>query len=469
MNILLAKPLLFDIKNRLLFFPPRKKIDTGMQASYSPPIGLLYVAQSLLDEGHKVEVIDFYCEDAPEQKLKNSLASVDAVGLSVFSRHYTDSAYIAQTIKEAKPDMPIILGGPHCTFHPDKILHDIPSADISVIGDGEKAIKDVIKTLEGTKELSDIPGVTYKKNSEIKKGKPPQLIKDLDSLSFPARHLIDKYEYGKVNNLYFHRPKFTSIVISRGCPFHCRFCTRDFITIKEYRKRSVENVVKEFQILNEKYGSVSIVDDNFLADVKHVERIMNRLIELGIDLDLYVQGARVDTSNRSLYKKMKKAGVKHIFYGIESGSQEILDFYNKNITLDQISNALSLANEMDFFTIGSFIFGAPIETEKHINETIKFACSLPLDITLWRQLEYKCGSELWYEAVKSGKITKDDDYDIVADSRKGLGNFTKEELEAFSKKAFRNFYFRPSYLVRELFKMFKKRDLTFLKVAYQYL
>lgn len=468
MKILLLKPYLFEFTKGFLFFKSRKKVNVG-QTSYSPPLGLLYIARSLEDEGHTVEVIDFFCEENPQEILQKSLSSFDAIGLNVYSDNYGDSAYFANMIKQIDQDLPIFIGGPHCTFHPEKALVDIPAADISVEGEAEYVIKDIAKALEGKKKLHDIPAIRYRKKEEIKKGKPPCLIKDLDSIPFPARHLIEKYEYGKINNIYFHKPKFTSIITSRGCPFQCRFCTRDFETIRMYRQRSPENVIEEFKELDEKYGSVTIVDDNFLVDKKRNHKIMDGLIKLGIDLELYIQGARADAGDKELYIKMKKAGVKSIFYGIESGCQDVLDFYNKNITLNQIQKTVKFAHEMGFLTVGSFILGAPIETEHHIKQTIKFACSLPLDITIWRHLQYKYGSKLWYEAVENGKIDENHCDYVLADSRIGLGNFTLEELEKLCKKASNRFYLRPNYIFREIVRSFMRRDLTVFKAGLELL
>lgn len=196
---------------------------------------------------------------------------------------------------------------------------------------------------------------------------------------------------------------------------------------------------------------------------------MERLVETGIDLELSIQGSRVDTAERELYEKMKKAGVKSIFYGIESGCQDVLDLYNKGTTLDQIRRAANLAHEMGFFITGSFILGAPIETEKHIEQSIKFACSLPFDFTIWHRLIYKYGSDIWTEAAAAGKITEDDGYDVMTDSQRGLGNFTKEELEEFCKKAFRRFHLRPHYIFQGLSRMIVKRDFTLLKAGLEYL
>jgi anaerobic magnesium-protoporphyrin IX monomethyl ester cyclase len=463
MKVLLVKVLLFEYKKGLLLLK-RRKMEPGTQSSYSPPLGLLYIGRSLEDEGHSVELIDFFCEKNPIETLHKSLSSADAVGLSTYTSNYAETAYIAKIIKDSNPDLPIFIGGPHCTALLDKSMQDIPSADIGVVGDGEHAVKDVMKAIQGEKQLSEIPGVYYRENGIVKQGKPPEIIKDLDTIPFPSRHLVDKYEYGKVYNIYFSKPKFTAIATSRGCPFHCTFCTRNYL-FKMYRRRSVENVVEEFKEINGKFRSAIIVDDNFLADTKRAHEILDRLIELDINMELLIAGTRVDTAERELYKKMKKVGVKYLFYGIESGCQEVLDFYKKGTNLDMIRGAVNLAHEMGFFITGSFILGAPIETKKHIEESIKFACSLPLDYTIWRQLAYKYGSDIWSDAVAAGKITEKDGYDVIADSRKGLGIFTEKELEEFCRIANRRFYLRPRYLLQELSKMILRRDMSVLKTG----
>jgi radical SAM superfamily enzyme YgiQ (UPF0313 family) len=436
---------------------------TQIPRSYHPPLGLLYIGRVLEDEGHKVEILDLLAEELPIEALKKSLTTADAVGMSVYSssyqeslrgiiytQAYKESAKVAKLIKEIDSTIPIIIGGPHCSSVPKKSLAEIPAADISVEGDGEQVIKDIINTFEGTKKLSELPGVHYREHGEIKTGKPPKIIENIDSLPFPARHLVDKYDYGEKNRSYIFKPKFTSIIMARGCQFNCRFCSRNALGFKTYRTRSVENIVKEIQEIDEKYSSVMIVDDNFLSDKKRSSEVMDRLIELGTDVNIYIQGARVDTAERELYKKMKKANVKQLYFGIESGNQDVLYFYNKKTTLDQIRRAVNLSREMDFFTSGSFILGAPFETKEHIERTIKFACSLPLDTAIFTILTYKYGSDLWDEAVKNGKISENDGYAVLADSRKGLGNFTTEELEDFYRKAVTRFYLRPSHITRQI-------------------
>jgi anaerobic magnesium-protoporphyrin IX monomethyl ester cyclase len=469
------------MKFLLLQIPPRfvfsSEVDKPQKiSSYHPPLGLLYLGAVLEKEANNVEIIDFLAEHYPLETVKKNLASSDAVGISVFSSAYNESmhggrytyaykesAKVAELIKSIDSKIPIIIGGPHCSIQPRESLNEISCADISIEGDGEQVITEIGKALEGKKTLANIQGIYYRENNQIKKGKPAKFIEDLDSIPFPARHLIDKYDYSRAAKSNFFKPKFTSMITGRGCPFNCSFCTRNTLGFKTFRKRSVENVVNEIQEINKSYNSVMIVDDTFLADEERANNILDRLIEIGTDIDIYIQGARVDTAKRELFLKMKKAGVKHLYYGLESGNQDVLSFYNKNVTVDQIRKAIILSSEMDFFTAGTFILGAPIETKKHIENTIRFATSLPLDVVIFTILTYKFGSQLWDEAVKSGKISRSDGYTVVADRSKGLGNFTREELEEFYRIAMKRFYIRPRYLIRQILKVFKNEDFNAIK------
>ena len=443
---------------------PFYELTDFMSPSYYPPLGLLYLGAALEHEGYNVEIIDLCKERIPKEHLKNALLSSDAVGMNVYTNDYKSVANISETIKKIDSSIPLIVGGPHCTFLRHRSLYDIPHADISVIGEGERVIIDIARFLQGRKKLSDIHGIYYRENNRIKKGKPLQIVDDLDAIYFPARHLVDKYDYGKINNRYLFKPKFTAMITSRGCPFKCRFCARYGNVIKNwgFRQRSAENVVKEIQEIDENFGSVVIVDDNFLGDKKRAHTIMDSLIEIGTNIELMIEGARVDSADRTLYNKMKKANVKLVGFGIESGNQDVLDFYNKKFTLEQARDTVHLSQEMGFITMATFILGAPIETKKHIENTIKFACSLPIDIAFFGPLYYQMGSPLWVKGVKNNKISNEE-YTVMADSRRGLGNFTPEELFEFRDKATRRFYLRPSFLLGQIYRAFLRKNFNLLK------
>lgn len=434
------------------------------QIPFSPPLSLLYIASTLEKEGHTVKLIDVIFEKYPIEKIRRMLSSIDVVIFNIIPGNQKESASLAQFIHDNQPDIPIIIHGLYCTTYPKGALHDVPAANICIEGEGEHIINPIIKIIENGKSLSNIPGIFYRKKSLIKPGAKKSDIKNLDSLPFPSRHLVKNYDYGMVNGIHLCKPQSTSILASRGCPYNCYFCSNK-LRNGEYRQRSPENVLKEFHEIQKDYNSVMIEDDNFLADSRWAGKVLDGLIKNHSDLELFIAGARVDSANKELYHKMAKAGVKFISFGIESGNQDVLNFYNKNITLPKIRKAVTLAQEMNIITSGCFIFGAPIETKEHLKNTLNFSLSLPLDLALFRQLTYQRGSKMWEEAVAKGLIDKDNYYCFVGSGKTAI-NFTDKELSDYCSYAFKRFYFRPTYLLRELMRSIKRKDFTMLKLMY---
>ena len=156
-------------------------------------------------------------------------------------------------------------------------------------------------------------------------------------------------------------------------------------------------------------------------------------------------------------EKMKKAGITTISMGIESGNQDILNYFDKKTTLDQIRRVVKLSRKTGLYTVGYFIVGSPPETKEHIERTIDFAKSLPLDHVVFSPFAYLKGSPLWYDAVKEGKI-KTYEFFVLADKERGLGNFTEEEMWAWSIKGFRSFYLRPKYILEQIILSFIRND-----------
>lgn len=426
-----------------------------------PPLGLIYLASSLIENGHEAEIVDFCAEEYNDQKLMKKLVKIDAVGISVQSHSQGSAREIINLIKKLEPDIPVIIGGPHCTLEPEMSLIDL-NADISVEGDGEIALVKIADSLEGNLPLKSIPGVFYKENGKVVHGPPAETIMNLDSLPFPARHLIEKYKYGELQGGYNPtHGKVTSIMISRGCPYNCAFCVNRAIT-KKYRVRSAENVICEIKEIAKKYDFLHIIDDNFFVNKKIANEILDFLIKEKHGLEIWISGVRVDVANKETFNKMKKAGVTTISMGIESGNQDILDYYNKKITLDQIRKSVELARKTGFYTVGYFIVGSPLETEKHIKKTIDFAKSLPLDHATFSPFAYLKGSPIWNDAFKQGKI-KREEFAVLATSERGLGNFSEDEIWEWSIKAFREFYLRPKYILEQIILAFLRNDFRTIK------
>ncbi len=452
----------------LFIFPPGQRFIIADKkvlppGPYSPPLGLLYLSIMLEKKGHTVEVLDYNAENVKESELIKKIESTDAIGMTIYTNSINESIDLARLIKDYNSSKPLLIGGPHCNIAPEQSIIDL-NADICATGDVELIICAIADALQGNRNLSSIPGIYYKEKGEIKQTMPMQQIKDLDSLPFPARHLVAKYEYGYFIGEKLTNGRTTSIITSRGCPYRCRFCGYNSVR-SNYDERSVDDVIIEIEeIISQGYYSIIIADNNFLANKNRVERIMDKIIEKRLKINMWIMGARVDSAERRLFEKMRDAGVSFICFGIESGNQDVLNFYNKNTTLQQITEAIRLSKEMGFFTSGNFIIGATIETKKHIENTIKFAKSLPLDVAHFIILRYVYGSPLWNKAVEEG-IIKQDEYSVIADSQHNLGRFTKEELKNYCMKAHRNFYLNPHYIIRQLLYAFKNKDFRFIRTG----
>jgi len=335
-------------------------------------------------------------------------------------------------------------------------------ADICVQGDGEQVIGEVRKALVGKLDFAEIAGIVFWVDGKIESGRPVQLVHHLDEVGFAARHLVSKYVYGKGLVADVQPGEFTSIVTSRGCPFSCRFCSRNSVSMKTYRMRSLDNIIEELkQLYGLGYRYIAFNDDCFLSNKKLAVDLFQAIIDEGLVLRFFITAARVDSADEQLYALMKRAGVCFLQFGLESGNQDVLDFYHKNITIDQSKKAVELSHAMGFFTAGSFIFGAPFETKAHLKQTVGFAQSLPLNSVSFVPLLYMAGSDLWNEAVLEGKIDEER-YLVQADVSEGLGLFTAEQLHRFCSQASWSFYFRVRFVVDLVKICVRQQNFSFL-------
>ncbi|MCX6662841.1 MAG: radical SAM protein [Euryarchaeota archaeon] len=432
--------------------------------AFLPPLGLLYLARMVELQGHSVEIIDYNAESFDDTTIQKAVHSADAIGMTIFSepREFQNSITIANKIRQFSPDIPIIVGGPHCMFFPEQTLRD-HHADICVQGEGEYIIGPLLEALEGKGELSSIPGLIFQQNGEIHKTKSNEQIMNLDNLPFPSRHLVKKYEYGYIYGKKTMKGKVTSLISSRGCPNRCTFCQITCFT--HYRARSATNSIKEIdELVLAGYNSIAFADDNFLADKKKAEYIMDHIIKQQYDISLWILDTRIDSADKKLYQKMRDAGVELISFGIESGNQEILDLYNKKITIEQVRKTVKLSKEMGFLLDVNFILGAPIETKKQMENTIRFAKSLSIDHVLFNHLQYLAGTPLWKQAVKQGKINPEEST-VKSDKRRGLALYDSKEIDNFCRNAYFSFYSNPRYWIREINYALRNHDPRILQLG----
>lgn len=425
--------------------------------SQLPPLGILYLASPLKKAGHNVIVVDYCMEKYSIEKLQLILSSIDIVGITVRSHSSKSVKQIISDIKSFNDRVLIIIGGPHCTIDPYLAIKNLGS-DVCVEGDGDHVITKIVDAYENNKGFDDIPGIFFKQDNNIQSGRPSQIVSDIDSFPIPSRHLVEKYSYGQLQGGLFimSKGKVTSMITSRGCPYHCRFCISNAIT-KQIRVRSAENVINEIKEIEQEYDFLYFMDDNFFIDKKRSHQILDYFIKEKPDIEFSLAGVRIDAVDAETYKKLRKAGAKVIAFGIESGNQQILDYYHKQITLSQISSSVRLARKNGLITVGYFVFGAPLETEKHIVETINFSKKNPFDIVVFQPLDYLKGSQMWKDAFSEGKI-KENEFVVHSDSKRNLGNFTHKELSEWAVRAYKEFYLRPRYFINEIGLSFVRGD-----------
>ncbi|MFQ6123842.1 MAG: B12-binding domain-containing radical SAM protein [Candidatus Heimdallarchaeota archaeon] len=222
----------------------------------------------------------------------------------------------------------LVTGGPLPTSSPKDFLQNF---DVVVIGEGEETMLDLVQSVENNSNLSRVKGIIYKEKGKIKRTPPREFIQNLDNIPFPARGLLDNLAYKDQYAKKFGYT-ITSMLTSRGCPFNCDFCSRPVFG-NHFRIRSAANIVDEMEmVLALRYDRIWFVDDCFTINRERIIGICNEIIRRGVKIDWECL-SRVDTIDKELANKMKKAGCVRVFYGIESGNNSILALMNKQITI----------------------------------------------------------------------------------------------------------------------------------------
>ena len=419
------------------------------------PLGLTYIAAVLEKEGHTIKIIDMNEKKLNDDDLRANLKeNVDVVGITGMITEYKKILKIIDIAKEEFSDRKVILGGPLATTLPQQLLEQ-SKADFIVMGEGENTTPILIHAIEQGSDLAEIRGIAYKMGERVVMNEPVIPVDNLDTIPFPARHLLDMSKY--IRNHFesfgweiegFDKIRNTNLISSRGCPYSCTFCFKDMWGYK-WRGRSAEDIIAEMKLLNEKYkvNCFFFNDDTFVLDRKRVFKFASLLKKSGLDVVWYCNG-RVNLMQKDMLKAMHDAGCIGIAYGIESGNQSILDLMKKSITIEQTKNVVKWTKEIEIKVAGYFMIGMLGETKETITDTINFAKELDLDFYGFSITTPLPGTELYTEAIKKGLIQtdmaslKEWDFDINANL---TNDCTDENLRAFKYKAFKEFTLKKEF------------------------
>ena len=423
----------------------------------SPPLGLLYIASYLEKQGHTVLVKDTVIEDWDYNRLTEYLKAEepDLVGITSMINTMNRVKQTAEVIKNAAGSL-VVLGGPHVTTFPEETMEENPNADFLVVGEGEKTLHELIAAWNAdsadSPDFAGIEGLLYRKNEEIVRNGNRPWIEDLDAMPFPARHLIDLLLYdrkGLSAGVRVQRRPATSMIISRGCPFHCTFCYK--ISGKTYRIRSPKSVIRELEILIHRYGvkEVLFIDDNFTLKNKWVMDLCSRIIKGKLDITWSCLG-RVAPLSDDMLQMMRQAGCLRMDIGIETGTERLLKLIRKGVTRKDIQDGVTQIGKSGIKTTCFFIVGLPTETLEEARETIRFARNLDLTYAAFSAYSPFPGTELSTLATRTGVITADlPMFDKKREVYRPDG-WNKGDVDRMLKRAYREFYLHPRKVLNQL-------------------
>ena len=440
----------YDV-NRIVNEPGNKTVMKHF--GHMPNIQLLYVASILERLEVELQYIDVVGMGVPDEELGEKLKAFapDIVGLSVYTSHFHNAINLAAYIKSILPKTKIILGGVHTLIFPVETLEYNRHVDYVCVGEAEMVLPEFIRRLQNGEGFEGLKGLVWRDGEQVKYAGPADECRDLDSVPFPARHLIPNEKY---YNFISTRRNYTVFNTSRGCPFHCLFCEAGG---KKWRARSAENVVDEFEECHDKFGirEVDIFDSSFTINKERVLDICRDLIRRGLHKKMiWNVRSRVDTINEEMLDALKEAGCYRIFYGIESGNPVILQKLRKMADLKRMEEIVRRTDKAGISAFGYFLMGSPGETPQTVRETVDFAKKLPLDFAIFNCLTPFPKTALYEEYYLPG-ANRDFWADYIK-SPEPIGDFIGRpwtgiedaELRRLSHRAMLEFYFRPGQLFR---------------------
>ncbi len=450
-----GKAIITDMKVMLITPPSRMQERYGdfhEAGALYPPIGPAYLAASAENAGHEVIVIDAEATgesfDVVEQRICDE--QPDVIGMQTFCANLERCFRTARLAKRMNPDTVIVLGGVQVTIFPEESLKRT-EVDIVVRGEGEATFVDLLDALEKGRPLEKVKGIVWKKEGEYIYNELRPLIRDLDQLPFPALHLFPMMQYHSSSQL---RGKRTlHMFTSRGCPYHCAYCSGDLIFGSTFRYHSAERIVRDMIRLRDEYGadSLQFYDETFTVNRKRVTELCRAIIEKGIEMP-WTCFTRVDIVDEELLRLMKQAGCYQIFFGVETGVPRLLKMIRKETTLKQARNAFHLTRKIGIETVASFMLTLPTETVEETQESIRFGLELDPDYVYWLTFTPYPGTKLTEIAKQSGEIKNSDyaSYNVFNEIVYIPEGRTEEEIRRTLASAYRRFYLRPGYLLRRL-------------------
>jgi radical SAM superfamily enzyme YgiQ (UPF0313 family) len=367
----------------------------------------MYLASSIKEKMHdvQVDIVDLKFSSALEVVFEEIINSVkrnkpSLVGISCLSTDMGDVKRLVRRIKKEDEGILTVVGGIHPTLFPRYFFENSDDVDFVVMGEGENTLVELIERIRSDGDMGVVDGIGYKYDGEIYINKKRSPINDIDQIPFPAFDLVDMKYYTKPNEWVIRGVPISGfwIFTSRGCPYACKFCVNNNLSERRVRLRSARNVVDELELLVENYhiDGFFIYDDTFGLNRKRSFEVCDEIIKRKLDLVWGCQ-ARVNLITEDMIRRMKEAGCIQLEFGVESGSQRILDNLRKQIKVEEVRRVFQLCDKHRMRKLANFLINTPDETKEDIEATLNIATEIGANVNLFNITTLFPGSDLYYE------------------------------------------------------------------------
>jgi len=413
-----------------------------------PGMGVLMLAAVARQRGYDVHLIDAKAQGTPLDEVSSRIAALrpDYLGLSATTISVNNAARIAARVRALVPEVVTILGGAHVSAIPERTLEAFPEIDFGIVGEGEISLFELLDRLEGALPYESVPGLAYRRDGKIRANPRAPYIDDLDSLPTPAWDLLPDFPHNFQPSLFgYPRTPVATLITSRGCPFSCTFCDRS-TSGRKGRMHSVEEVVRLCrELVDRGTRHIMFLDDLFTVRKDRVRQLCEAFLDAGFDFT-WSCNSHPNLLDLDTMRLMKRAGCWQIAYGVESGSQRILDVVKHEVRLPRLHETLRMTRAAGIRARGFLMLGHPTEGVDSLAETEAFLRSVELDLCQITKFTPYPGTPAYPTVHQYGSFSEDWEKMNAMNFVFIPNGLNEEMLERAFARSYRVFYSRPDIL-----------------------